>query len=90
MKKNKMKLIESIDQVREEARTWKANDGGLTMAAGDLLAACNAAERHFKNDNPFAMLQWAGDPCDCQTGAEMDLTLACIEWAKEKIQGALS
>ena len=82
-------LRNTIESTREEALTWTAADGGLTMAASDLLACCSAAEKHLGNNDPQAMVTWAGGwegAFNCSTGPESDLVSACLRWAKEVIE----
>ena len=48
-------LRELVEEWEREFLTWRANDGGLTMAASDGLADCNAA---LTKETPEELLDW--------------------------------
>ena len=77
-----MKILEKIEGIETEARTWTANDGGLTMAASDLLGLCAVARKKISSGNRPEMIRWIGDPFKTDTGLESDLVSACLEWAE--------
>ena len=78
-----MDFVKRLNEIRASASYWQAQDGGLTMAAGDLLSMCNIAEQFYvKNDKP-GLLRWIGDPWDTSTGLEGDVVSLCLEWAEE-------
>lgn len=78
-------LIRKIDEIEEEVATsWTANDGGLTMAASDILAQCQIARKFCTNGDRTGLVQWCGGwegQYNCSSGLESDLVSACMEWA---------
>ena len=77
--------IEAIKEiVNEVSSTWLADDGGLTMAANDLISfadSCIAAIK--RNDVEWV---WALDPFENDTGAESDIVTSAQGWARRKFR----
>lgn len=80
-----MGILNRLDEIREEALTWRANDGGLTWAASDILSQVARAKEYIISNNPQGLLEWVGDPFDTDTGIESELVSACIQWADKRI-----
>jgi len=77
--------IEEIKQIADlVSENWVADDGGLTMAASDVISfadSCIAAIK--RNDVEWV---WALDPFTNNTGAESDIVTAAHGWARRKFR----
>lgn len=81
-KEETIKRIEAIlSGVGEE---WLADDGGLTMAAGDLISFGKAVIDHIQaNDAAWC---WNLNPFDADTGDEGDIISLALAWARGKLR----
>jgi hypothetical protein len=75
-----MNTIERIETIESQvAETWTAKDGGLTMAASDLLATARRAKELVRAGDKMSALEWVGDGL-ADTGAESDILDIVREW----------
>ena len=58
-----------LQECLKEVNTWRANDGGLTIAASDIISLIHKAIHDIKNDCVVPQY-WVGD---CDTGLEQDV-----------------
>ena len=75
----KVDALQQIFEILEEVEaTWLANDGGLTMAASDLLSLGRATIAAIKRDD----LAWISDlnPWKTDTGQESDIITTAQQW----------
>ena len=80
-------MIKELEKIVEEAEGWAANDGGLTMAASDILAQVRIAEQFVSANDRAGLIAWCGDwegLWNCSTGLESDLVQACMTWASKE------
>ncbi|MCK5319772.1 hypothetical protein KAJ61_00095 [Candidatus Parcubacteria bacterium] len=87
---NAPKYEEAIKKIKEiktdVENNWTANDGGLTMAASDVLSLANSLEKEIeKGERP----DWVDDEEDARfntdTGTESDLyDIAYEYWNSQK------
>ena len=81
MEKTIKEIREFMAEVEE---SWLANDGGLTMAACDLLDFGNNVIRHIQaNDTAWI---WEIDPFSADTGTEGEIINIAQCWARKKIR----
>ena len=79
--KVEMNPLEKIQDCIDDARdNWRANDGGLTMAARDLIDIGNATIEAIKTGKTGYFLP--EDIWNTDTGHEQDIILAYLEWEK--------
>jgi len=64
------RAIGAIEFIEEEAAEWTGSDGGLTMAASDVLALAASAKKAIKEGNSH-WVEW--DDLLCGTSAEQDI-----------------
>jgi hypothetical protein len=79
----KMTIKESIQTAREIVSHWVAVDGGLTMAASDLLHDCRRIEGFVEKNDGIGLINWIGPRAldKCSTGTERDLLRDAMLWA---------
>ena len=77
----KEEVIQRIEAILSGvAEEWTASDGGLTMAAGDLIVfGRSVIERIQANDTAWI---WNLDPYDTDTGNESDIVSLALDWAR--------
>ena len=81
MKKATRKIREIMAGVEEH---WTADDGGLSMAASDLLSFGQSVIVHIEeNDIKWV---WELDPFGGKTGQESDIITTAQGWAKRKFR----
>ena len=76
--------IQEITEILDTAREWTANDGGLTMAASDLLAFGRGVISRIENND--ARWIWGLDPFDTDTGPESEIISIAQQWAGKKLR----
>jgi Tfp pilus assembly protein PilZ len=81
MEKTIRKIEEILDDVRQD---WTANDGGLTMAASDLLYIGQKIISKIQA-NDVAWI-WEMDPFDTDTGPEGEIISLAQQWAGRKLR----
>ena len=77
-----IKEIEEIISAVREGLT--ANDGGLTMAASDLIAFGQSIIRRIECGD--AKWLWELDPTNGNTGAETEIVDIALHWAKTNLE----
>ena len=80
---NKKKLaLGRLDLIGDEVEeTWLAADGGLTMAAGDVLSLVAAAKEAIeRGDSSWATWE---DMWDCSTGTEQEVLEVVVRYFED-------
>lgn len=76
----KEKTINAIKEISNEVEeTWLAADGGLTMAANDLLHFARGIIKQVENEDIESILKL--DPFDTDTGDESKIIDIAQDWA---------
>jgi len=82
-------VVEIQEIMAHVEETWLANDGGLTIAASDVLSFGRTAIAAIERGDTTWALQL--DPFSAGTGAEGDIISATLEWAgSEMFKGVLN
>ncbi len=80
-----MEEIKEIKEIIEAVQeNWVASDGGLTMAAADLIQFGRSVIRHIEAGD----VEWCQelDPFDADTGTEGDIISLAHAWARKKLR----
>jgi len=75
-----MKEVREIQDIIEAVQeNWTASDGGLTMAASDLIQFGRSVIRHIEAGD----VEWCRNlnPFDAETGTEGDIISLALRWA---------
>jgi len=75
-----MKEVREIQSIIEAVQSsWTAADGGLTMAASDLIQFAYSVIRHIEAGD----VEWCRNlnPFDAETGTEGDIISLALRWA---------
>ena len=84
----KGEALKSVREVMASVEDWVANDGGLTMAAGDVLGTGNCVINGIEMGNVDYLWSYNDFSINCSSGEEMCIAQIACEYAKPYVWAA--